>query len=282
MTRTPPANLRSLDARLRNLARVQGIPERRVRRLIGIVVLGQLLSRMECAVIKGASNIEVRVGTRTTRVSSDLDVVRGAAIAQFHDEFAIALRAGWAGFTGTLIDDGEIAAPTPDGYRPHRYRAKVQYRGGAFGTITVEASPEEANDLAQVDAVTVDDAIDWFAELGLPPAQPILALPLQHQIAQKLHACTTPDGNGWVNDRAHDLIDLQLAARAYQGSLTELREAAVKLFATRQAHTWPPHVTARFGWQDRYTAEADGLDIVPTLGEAIVWTNRLIAQIDAA
>lgn len=52
MTRTPPSGLRSLDARLRNLARAQKVPERRVRRLIGIVVLGQLLARTGSAAIK--------------------------------------------------------------------------------------------------------------------------------------------------------------------------------------------------------------------------------------
>lgn len=125
MTRTPPSGLRSLEARLRNLARAQGVPERRIRRMIGIVVLGQLLARSQAAVIKGASNIEVRVGTRGTRVSSDLDTVRRATVDEFRDGFAAALREGWAGFAGVLVDDGEIAVPAPDGYRPHRFRAKL-------------------------------------------------------------------------------------------------------------------------------------------------------------
>lgn len=187
--------------------------------------------------IKGASNIEIRVGTRGTRVSSDLDTVRRATVDQFRDEFATALRTGWAGFTGVLVDDGEITAPAPDGYRPHRYRAKLEYRGGPFGTVTVEVAPEEAGGLTRVEAIAAHDAADWFDELGLPAPQPVPTLPLTHQITQKLHACTTPDDHTWVNDRAHDLVDLQLAARVYQGSMTELREVAVRLFAARRAHT---------------------------------------------
>jgi hypothetical protein len=101
------------------------VPERRVRRLVAVVVLGQLLGRTGSAAIKGASNIEVRLGTRSTRVSSDLDTVRRGTVDQFRDEFAVALRTGWGGFTGILIDDGEIATPASDGYRPHRYRAKL-------------------------------------------------------------------------------------------------------------------------------------------------------------
>lgn len=60
MSRAAPSNLRSLNARLRNLARDRGVPEGRVRRLIGIVVIGQLLAQGDLAVIKGASNIEDR------------------------------------------------------------------------------------------------------------------------------------------------------------------------------------------------------------------------------
>lgn len=97
MTRTPPSSLRSLEARLRNLARAQAVPERRVRRLIAIVVLGQLLARIGFAAIKGASNIEIRLGTRSTRVSSDLETVCRVTVDRFRDEFATVLRAGWAG-----------------------------------------------------------------------------------------------------------------------------------------------------------------------------------------
>ncbi|MQA85748.1 MAG: hypothetical protein GEV03_14280 [Streptosporangiales bacterium] len=282
MTRMPPTNLRSLETRLRNLARAQAVPERRLRRLVGIVILGQLLARTGAAAIKGASNIEVRVGTRGTRVSSDLDTVRSVSIDRFQDEFAAALRAGWAGFTGLLVDDGEIDTREPGGYRPHRYRAKLEYVGRPFGTITVEVAPEEVDALTNLETIAVHDAADWFDELGLPAPQPVPALPLTHQIAQKLHACTTPDDDTWINDRAHDLVDLQLAARVYPGPMAEIREVAVRLFAARNTHVWPPLVTARTGWQTRYTAEADGLDVLPTLDDAIAWVNDFIAQIEVS
>lgn len=215
-------------------------------------------------------------------MSSDLDTVRRVTVDQFRDEFAVALRTGWAGFTGPLIDDGEIAAPAPDGYRPHRYRAKLEYLGGPFGTVTVEVAPDEVGGLTQLETIAAHDAADWFAELGLPVPQLVPTLALKHQIAQKLHACTTPDETAWINDRAHDLVDLQLAARVYQGSTCELREVAVRLFAARKAHTWPPRVTVRQGWPARYSAEANGLDVLPNLDAAITWTNQFIAQIDAS
>jgi hypothetical protein len=89
-----------------------------VRRLIGIVVVGQLLARTEAAAVKGASNVEIRVGTRRARVSSDLDAVCRHSLDAFRDQLAEALRDGWDAFTGLLVDDGEIPAPVPEGVVP--------------------------------------------------------------------------------------------------------------------------------------------------------------------
>jgi hypothetical protein len=63
MTREPPSNSRSLSDRIRNLSRAHGLAEGRVRRLLGVVVIGQLLVRTDAAVLKGATNLEVRLGT---------------------------------------------------------------------------------------------------------------------------------------------------------------------------------------------------------------------------
>jgi hypothetical protein len=111
--REPPSNARSLDARIRNLSRTRDIPEGRVRRLISIVVIGQLLRETGVGVIKGASNIEVRLGVQQTRVSSDLDTVRRTSLEDFRNQLAVALRDGWEGFTGVVADLGPIDAPVP-------------------------------------------------------------------------------------------------------------------------------------------------------------------------
>lgn len=280
MSRPPPPNLRSLEARLRNLARECELPEGRLRRLIAITAIGQLLARTGAAVVKGASNIEVRIGTRGARVSSDLDMVRRQTLEDFRDRIAEALRAGWDAFTGTLIDEGEIRIPAQGVYRPHRFRAKLQFHGRDFGTVVIEVAPEEAGAVQLVDPVAVSDAEVWFTQLGLSVPGPIPTLPLEHQIAQKLHACTSPDADEWINDRAHDLIDLQLALRVYKGSLAEIREVAVRLFAARRQHAWPPVITGREGWAMRYAAEAQGLNVHENLDEAVAWANQLVAQIE--
>ena len=141
----------------------------------------------------------------------------------------------------------------------------------------------------EVGGLTVNEFIDldpvtaaWFDMLGFEVPGPIPVLPLAHQIAQKLHACTTPDDIGWTNERSHDLIDLQLAVELFAGELAEIRDVAIRLFAARQRQPWPPTVTVREGWANRYREEADGLDVVGDVASAASWVNELIKHIDQA
>ncbi|MQA17797.1 MAG: hypothetical protein GEV09_28185, partial [Pseudonocardiaceae bacterium] len=77
----------------------------------------------------------------------------------------------------------------------------------------------------------------------------------------------------WVNDRVHDLVDLQIAMDGYAGDYPDIKAAAVRLFSYRNGHRWPPPITARHGWADRYLQEAAGLEVVADLDAAIAWTN---------
>lgn len=281
MDRRPgPSNARSLNTRLDNLCAARGIPPGRGRRLVGIVIVGQLLAETQAGVVKGASSIEMRVGTDRSRVSSDLDTVRRATLERYRGDLERALRAGWHGFTGILRDLGAIATPAPVAYRPHRFRLKLVFRGGDFTSFTLEVSPEEVSSFAEQEVVPANEAAEWFAELGLPEPAPVPVLPLPHQVAQKLHACTAPDRDEWINDRSHDLVDLQLAMDGYEtATLTPFRIVAERLFASRRMHAWPPTVTPRRGWELIYPQQASGLGVHTGLTEAVAWTNELIHRI---
>lgn len=73
-----------------------------------------MLAESGAGIIKGATNLELRIGTTGTRVSSDLDTVRLGSPESFRDLLAEALLAGWNGFTGRLVDKGPINAPVPE------------------------------------------------------------------------------------------------------------------------------------------------------------------------
>lgn len=104
-----PNSVRSLEQRIRNL---EGSDELAIRRRVGmaLVVVGQMLPE---GAIKGGSAMALRYG-RGTRFTQDLDAARVQPLARFRSDFEDSLAAGWAGFTGRLI---EKAAPRPAAYR---------------------------------------------------------------------------------------------------------------------------------------------------------------------
>lgn len=140
----PPRNLRALQDRLRNFSRTSGKPFGRVQRLMSVLVVTKMLADADLDVVKGGTNLEVRLGIEATRASSDLDIVRGSTVEGFRTSLEPALTAGWNGFGGRVVDRGPIGAPVPDAYRPHRLEVKLEYQGKPVSTVTLEIAVEEA------------------------------------------------------------------------------------------------------------------------------------------
>ena len=101
-------------------------------------------------------------------------------------------------------------------------------------------------------------------------------MPLDHQIAQKLHAASGP------GDRARDLIDLQLIIGRADVDLSATRKTCERLFTYRKAQSWPPVVIKQDGWSDLYESLSDGLPVIENVDDAVQWANELIARIDSA
>lgn len=106
----PPPNLRSLEQRIRNLEGDEGLASRR-RVGMALVVVGQMLPD---DAVKGGSAMALRFG-RGTRFTRDLDAARRGPLNQFRSDSEESLVAGWAGFTGRLIESKHHA---PREYRP--------------------------------------------------------------------------------------------------------------------------------------------------------------------
>jgi hypothetical protein len=279
----PPRNVRALLARLRNHCRATGLDQPRVQRHLAMMVVVQLL---DGAVIKGGRNLEVRYGLRATRASTDLDVARAVPLEAFLDRLDAALAVGWQGFTATMRERGPIAAPVPEDRRPYQVDIVTQYRGATgIGTVRLEVVPEEIDPPVTPEVVESRDATELFAALGLRPPAPVRLLPLAHQIAQKIHACTAPDDatTGRVNERVHDLIDLQLLLRDLDASgRVALGAVTESLFAARGQHAWPPAATVRAGWMDAYQRAllgAPDLDLARDVVAAVAWLEDVIQSI---
>ena len=272
----PPANLNSLKARLRNLASGD-LAVNRLDRAVANVVVAQMLPP---GAVKGGTALKLRLGHERTRFTPDLDVARRGTIDQFIDEYTDALTAGWSGFTGRLVPVPPARpAGVPTAYVMQPYDIKLAYRDRAWMTIRLEVGHDEIGDTDHPELYLANDLTRVFAALGLPEPRPVAVLSVDHQIAQKLHACSAPG-----SERAHDLVDLQLLAQNESApvDLATTRRTCERLFASRRAHAWPPTIEAGPTWSTIYSAAADGVECRATLADAVEWANSWISEIAVA
>lgn len=271
-----PRSVGDISQRLRNcLGTKNPALERRMRVTLANVIVGQMLPE---SAVKGGTAMKVRLGHDGSRFTPDLDTARKSTVQEFLAEFRANLEKGWTGFQGRVV---ERAAPKPAGvpkdYVMAPYDVKLTYNDKGWHTVVLELGHNEIGDADDPEYVLADDIVEWFVALGLPAPDPIAVMRADHQIAQKLHACSCPD-----SERAHDLVDLQLIMSAAPPDLAQVRETSVRLFTYRQGHSWPPTVVAGEEWATIYDEAADGLEVLPDVGAAVAWANDLVATIDAA
>lgn len=208
--RTPPSNLRSLETRIANVAKENGRPIRRVQRAVANTIIGQMLPP---GVVKGGTAIKLRVGEARSRFTVDLDAARHADVEldDYLDELAERLMVGWDGFTGT-VEALEPAQPfgIPDEYVMVPFVIRLAFRGRHWLSVTFELGRDEVGSTADAETRIASDLVELFDTLGLAAPGPVPLLGVEHQIVQKLHACTSQGRITGTNDRAHDLVDLQI------------------------------------------------------------------------
>lgn len=128
---------------------------------------------------------------------------RGDIIA-VHDRLADAGAAGREGFTAVFTPPA-FEAPALQ-VNTYRFTAKLSYHGKPFDSVPIEISPVEAGNADAYDEV----GSPALPLIGLPTNEAVPCMTVPWQIAQKMHACTEPVKAPQANDRAHNLVDLQL------------------------------------------------------------------------
>ena len=241
-----PNSRRNLDIAIDRLCASTGDEPGRVKRLLATAIVGQMLPD---GAAKGGNALKIRFGKDATRFSRDLDTARASSLDDYIARLEDALAIGWSGFTGIVVPR-EPASPkgVPPAYVMHPFE--------------MVSSPEAAA---------------MMRALGFPEPEPVPCMRLEHQIAQKLHAASSPG-----SERAHDLIDLQIAVSGGTADYAEVRAVCVRLFAYRQEQKWPPTIMKGEDWDSLYAAQADGLDVLPTADDAVAWANGLIERIDSS
>ena len=228
----------AVEARLRERAKQLSAPTYVVRRQAALERLLARLSKVapDRWAIKGGLALEARLGERA-RVSIDLDAdhrygaeaarsdLQRAAVEDTGDHFGYSLVG-----SEELQDEGTSMAV--------RYRLESHLAGRLFEPLQVD--------------VTVAPPDPWDAEprwrsgllagLGLDPFS-IFLIPLERQVAEKLHAYTRTYRGGGTT-RARDLVDLLLIRQYDHVDGSRLREAVQRLFLRRATHPVPERLPA--------------------------------------
>lgn len=270
-----PTSRRNLDIAIDRLCTDLGEEPGRVKRLIAAVVVGQMLPD---GAAKGGNALKIRFGKDVTRFSRDLDTARASSLNDYMTKLEDSLTIGWNGFSGAIVPR-EPASPKgiPTAYVMRPFEIKIAYNGKSWMTLPLEVGHNEIGDADDPDMVSSPEAAAILKGLGFPEPGPVSCMRLEHQIAQKLHAASSPG-----SERAHDLIDLQIAISNGEIDYLKTREVCIRLFAYRAEQEWPPMISRGVGWDSLYFSQAEGLNVLPTVDDAVAWANDLIAKIDSA
>ena len=270
-----PNSRRNLDLAIDRLCAKTGDEPGRVKRLLTTAIAGQMLPE---GVAKDGNALKIRFGKDSTRFSRDLDTARASSLGEYVSRLEDALAQGWCGFTDTVAPK---EPPSPEGvpaaYVMQPFEVKLSYNGKSWMTLPLEVGHNEIGDADDPDMVSSPETTAILAQLGFPEPGPIPCMRLEQQIAQKLHAASSPG-----SERAHDLIDLQIAVAGGSVDYARTREVCVRLFGYRREQAWPPAIVKGEGWDELYGSQAKGLDVLPTADDAVEWANALVAKIDAS
>jgi len=270
-----PQNVAFLERGIRRLHDTND-KANRMRVLMANAVLGQMLP---AGVVRGGTALKFRYGERATRFTMDFDAAQPLGIEGFRNRLEGRLQSGWSVFSGRIVPAprAKSAARTglPDEYLMTPFYVKLSYRSHPWCTVKLEVSPNEIGDADSCERIVVPSEVSMmFEALELPVPSPIPAMSLAYQIAQKVHGMTKRGSR-----RAQDLVDLQLITRHSKVPYKQAGLVCRRLFAYRQQQPWPSNVAYGSDWETLYAEAATGMDVLPSLEEAVPWGNAFIAKL---
>jgi hypothetical protein len=182
--------------------------------------------------LKGGVALELRF-PGTVRATRDLDVGLPGARVQRVDEFRAAIEGGYDRFAFRVRNEPRHLERADT----VRVEVAITYDGRPFQTIDVDLGPADAP------AEYVLPELPVLETLAIPVPQSVSCVAMSTQIAQKIHASTSPSiVNDPAQNRARDIVDVALLDSLGQIDNEALRDAAEALFASRAEHAWPPGV----------------------------------------
>jgi hypothetical protein len=234
--------------------------------------------------IKGGVYLEFNLGLKA-RTTTDVDTMFRGNLDEFQRRLDEALSQPWGPFLLERTDIEVIDAPKL--VKPRRFWVRVYAKGSVWRRIQVEVSFPEGS-MAKYSQPVQPPNIGFF---GLEPPETLIGVAMDYQVAQKLHAASDPDVDGYENQRVHDVIDLVLLKDAFYSGPppASLKAACVDIFnyradeamqLRRLARHWPPTFHINDYWRLAYPPLAESLSTSLTLEEIVAAIGTWVEEID--
>jgi Nucleotidyl transferase AbiEii toxin, Type IV TA system len=223
----------ALEERLKTRAQGDGARLARDRKH---VAFDRLLARLLAVapgqwLLKGGFALELRLAKRA-RTTKDVDIDWQADEEQLLETLIDAAGHDASDyFTFTIERTG---APEDRLGGSYRFRASASLAGRLFETFLLDVGFRRDEEVT-ADTLTTE-ALLAFAEI--PPVE-VQAVPLELQVAEKLHAYTRTYEGSRPSTRAKDLVDLALIAATSTLDAMLLRAAIDTAFTRRATHPLP-------------------------------------------
>jgi predicted nucleotidyltransferase component of viral defense system len=276
-----PAGLRAaVEATLRDRARRLGVAAYIIRRQAALERLIVRLTKVapDRWALKGGMALETRLGEHA-RVSVDLDADHAYGVEAARADLQEAAVEDLGDHFGFAIAGSEELREAGIGLGV-RYRVESSLTGRPFEPLQVDVSisvpdPWDAQPAQRPGLLTA---------VGLDPID-VLLVPLERQVAEKLHAFTRPYKGGGTT-RGRDLVDLMLVRQIERVDSTLLEDAIRRVFDRRATHAVPdrlPPPPRELAVSYRRDAKRIGLptdleDVHRLLG---VWLDPVLAGVQS-
>jgi predicted nucleotidyltransferase component of viral defense system len=217
----------ALERRLLDRSRENGESLVRLRKT---VVFERLLARLTVAapgrwVLKGALALDFRFGEHG-RTTKDADLVR----RDDEESATVDLLAAQAVDLGDffVFSSEKVGRPEDALGGAVRYRVRAELAGRLFEEVLLDVGFSDPLGW-QPERLRAPDLLSFA---GIAPAE-VPVLPLEQQVAEKVHAYTRRYGRGQPSTRVKDLVDLVLVKRSMTLEAARLREALEVTFDRR-------------------------------------------------
>ena len=282
---TSPKDFRtSLEERLKTIAKNEKVEIPRLRKQVAYDrLLVRLFSTknspwllkggyaMQLRVQKARGTQDIDLAMKEMRLQSNDDTERGIALLTMLQE---QITKDFSDFF-TFIITGPIKDLDAAPYGGSRFHVEARIDGRSFEKFHLDIGIGDVW-IEPIDQLT---ARGWLEFAGIE-AQTFPAISKEQQFAEKIHAYTIPRGDGRLNSRVKDLVDMVLLIETAEVDLKKLASAIHSTFKRRDSHTFSAKLPQPpTEWNERFGAMAEECDISTDMAAAFLimqdFINRL-------